>query len=99
MKQPGPISQQICAGLSRVLRDARVESGLSLNELSKRVGLNRMAISFIEREQRVPTMETFVRIAAGLGIAPSALLEMAEAKVGKVNWKKLASDLAAQRPE
>ena len=97
MKQPAQISEQLCASMRRVLKEARLEAQLSLNELSKRAGLNRMAISFIEKGERVPSLDTFFRIAAALGIAPASLLEMAQQGIPKTDWKKLGVSLAEQR--
>lgn len=97
MKQPAQISEQLCASMRRVLKEARLEAQLSLNELSKRAGLNRMAISFIEKGERVPSLDTFFRIAAALGIAPAALLEAAQGQLPKTDWKKLAQSLEESR--
>ena len=83
--------------MRKVLKDARLEAQLSLNELSKRAGLNRMAISFIEKGERVPSLDTFFRIAAALGIAPAALLELAQRELPKTDWKKLAQSLKEAR--
>jgi transcriptional regulator with XRE-family HTH domain len=94
VKQPALVSDQICTALRQVLKDAREEAGLSLNELSKRAGLNRMAITFIERGDRIPTMETFVMIAAGLGCEPASLLGQAQELAGNTDWKKLGKQLA-----
>jgi transcriptional regulator with XRE-family HTH domain len=78
---------QLCEDLRTLITERRQALGLSLNELSKRAGLNRMAISFIERGLRVPSISTYARIAAALGIAPSELLARAESS-GK-EWRKL----------
>lgn len=78
---------QLNTDLRALLKAKREAAGLSLNELSKRAGLNRMAVSFIERGLRVPSINTYARIAAALGVAPSELLEEAEAN-NKV-WRSL----------
>ena len=94
MKQPALISEQLCAALREVLKDARLEAGLSLNELSKRAGLNRMAVTFVERGERIPNLDTFFRIAAALGKEPVALLDAAQKKLPKTNWKALGQAVA-----
>jgi transcriptional regulator with XRE-family HTH domain len=93
VKQPALISSQICEALRHVLKEARESAGLSLNELSKRAGLQRQAVTFIERGDRIPNMETFVRIAAALGIKPAVLLTKAEEQAGETDWTKLAKQL------
>ncbi len=41
---------------------------LSLNGVSTAAGLSRQAVSFIENEQRVPTIDTLLRLAEELGL-------------------------------
>lgn len=94
---------QLCEDLRTLITERRQALGLSLNELSKRAGLNRMAISFIERGLRVPSINTYARIAAALDVAPSQLLALAETN-GK-EWRQLQetapsilTDKAAKQP-
>lgn len=57
------------------MRAARLRAGLSQVALSEATGLDRAAISFLERAERSPDLSTLVRISAALGVAPVALLE------------------------
>ena len=79
-----------------MLKESREAASLSLNELAKRAGLNRMAITFIERGERVPTLDTVARIAAALSIPPSELLAKAEEKVESIDWPALGKLIEAR---
>ena len=91
------VSDELCRNLRNVLKDHREAAGLSLNELSKRSGLNRMAISFIEKGQRTPSVDTVIRIAVALGHPPSRLFQEAEQRGRERDWKGIASKLAGEK--
>ena len=57
------------------MRAERTESGLSQVALSEATGLDRAAISFLERAERSPDLSTLVRVARALETTPSAMLE------------------------
>lgn len=57
------------------MRAARTEFGLSQVALSEATGLDRAAISFLERAERSPDLSTLVRVAGALRTTPSAMLE------------------------
>jgi transcriptional regulator with XRE-family HTH domain len=92
--QISAISEELCKNLRKVLKDHREAAELSLNELAKRSGLNRMAISFIEKGQRIPSTDTVIRLAAALGLPPSQLFLEAEEKGKSRNWIEMAEKLA-----
>jgi transcriptional regulator with XRE-family HTH domain len=58
----------------------RHERSLSQEHLASAAGLHRTSISLIERGRKSPTVHTLTCIANALGIEPSELLRMAEAK-------------------
>lgn len=57
------------------MRAARAAAGLSQVALSQATGLDRAAISFLERAERCPDLSTLVRVGRALGVAPSELLK------------------------
>jgi transcriptional regulator with XRE-family HTH domain len=57
------------------MRAARTGFGLSQVALSEVTGLDRAAISFLERAERSPDLSTLVRVASALRTTPSAMLE------------------------
>lgn len=52
----------------------RVRAGLSQEELGIRASLHRTAVGQLERGERVARVDTLVKLAGSLGIAPGILL-------------------------
>jgi transcriptional regulator with XRE-family HTH domain len=52
----------------RLLREARQERGVSMNDLAQRSGLSQSMISLIERDLRNPTLDTLLRVSEALGV-------------------------------
>ena len=75
------ISSLLCAALSDVLREARLAAGLSLGAVAELSGLNRQAITFIERGDRNPTTETLAKLSLALGLLPSEAWNRAEKRL------------------
>jgi transcriptional regulator with XRE-family HTH domain len=61
-------------GFAENLRRARQRAGLSQERLGLECGLHRTEISLLERGERDPRLSTVIRLAAGLGMPPAALL-------------------------
>lgn len=57
------------------LRRERTRLGVSQEELSLRADVHRTEVSQIERGLRVPRVDTLIRLAGSLEIAPGDLLE------------------------
>ncbi len=53
----------------------RKRSGLSQEEISKRAGLHRTEIGYLERGIRLPRLDTILKLAGGLEIQPCDLLD------------------------
>lgn len=60
--KPEPLRKAICSEIARLLKQERVRQKLSLNLLAAKAGLNRQTVSFIEQEQRTPTIDTLLRL-------------------------------------
>lgn len=65
------VEQQFAKNLRRCRRVA----GLSQEQLGLRADLHRTEIGLLEREARVPRIDTLVKVAAALDVPPSDLLE------------------------
>jgi transcriptional regulator with XRE-family HTH domain len=57
------------------LRDARAASGLTQNRLARHSGVHHTEISKLERALTDPRLSTVVRLARGLDVPTSALVE------------------------
>lgn len=64
--------------LGEVVRNLRLELGLSQQQLAERCGLARPYIGIIERGEKAMTIETAVRIAEGLGVKLSVIFSRME---------------------
>lgn len=69
--------------VARILREERLNRGLSMNVVSERAGLSRPMIGLVEREFRKPTLDTLLRIAAALEIDLVDVLERAQRAAAK----------------
>lgn len=59
----------------RRVQAVRKEVGMSQEALAEAAGLHPTFISNVERGYRVPSVPTLLRLAAGLGVPPSALID------------------------
>jgi transcriptional regulator with XRE-family HTH domain len=57
------------------LARCRKRAGISQEELSARAGLHRTEIGMLERGARLPQLDTLIKLAGGLEVEPSALVE------------------------
>lgn len=69
--------QAICSHVARLLREERKRQNLSLNVLSKRAGLSRQMVSYVEKEERNPTLDTLLRLTRVLGIDLEEVIKQA----------------------
>lgn len=68
--------------IGRVLREYRLEKGMSQELLSGLAGLDRTHYSKIERGLRSPAIDTLFRIAQALEVPPSEIIRRLEAELG-----------------
>ena len=57
-----------------VLRDYRLKSGISQEQLALKAGLDRTYISLLERRLRQPTLETLFKLANELAATPATMV-------------------------
>lgn len=57
------------------VREVRAEADLTQEALAEASGLHPTFISNVERGYRVPTVPTMLRLARGLGVVPSRLVD------------------------
>ena len=67
--------QAIAVALGRRVRDARNQAKMTQEELAEATDLHATFISNVERGYRVPTVPTLLKLAAGLGVKPSKLID------------------------
>ena len=69
------MSSILRAILAKNIRELRLSKQLSQEELADQCGLHRTYISDIERGNRNVSIDNIAKIAKGLDVSPSALLE------------------------
>jgi transcriptional regulator with XRE-family HTH domain len=74
-RKPGPEAAKASRQLGQNLVEFRRRVGLSQQGTAERAGLHRTEISLIERGQRLPRLDTIVKLAGALKVEPCALLK------------------------
>jgi transcriptional regulator with XRE-family HTH domain len=74
--------------LGKILQEQRKAKKISQEKLAKLTGLDRTAISLIERGKRSPIFITILKICSALEIKPSELLSIYEEKDPDYHMKK-----------
>lgn len=64
-----------------VVRELRIEAGLTQEQLGFEAGIRRTFVSLLELGQQQPTLTTIFKIAPALGLTPAALIELVENRV------------------
>ena len=63
--------------LAALLKEERTRRGLSLSEVAVRAGIDRTMVMRVEERERVPTIDTLLRIAEALDVELGALIQRA----------------------
>ena len=66
---------------SELLRQARLKSGLTQEELAGKTRLTREYISLLERGKRSPTIGVFIRVTRAVGLSPADLIQQIEKSI------------------
>lgn len=78
MPRPLPLDE----ALGDVLREIRLQRGMSQEDLALACDRHRTYVSLLERGKNSPSVRTLFMIAEALEIAPSALLKRVEKRLG-----------------
>jgi len=96
MNEPG--AEQVTQALIEVIATERRQQGLTYEQLADRAGTHRTTIALWERQERTPTVQLALQMAAALNVPLSRLLARAEAisdpkrSVQAPNARRLRSD-------
>ena len=66
-----------CSQVARILREERKKRGLSMTAVAERAGLSQQMVSYVEREIRIPGLDTLLRITDALGIEVAEVVTQA----------------------
>lgn len=68
-----------------VVRELRIEAGLTQEQLGFEAGLRRTFISVLELGQQQPTLTTIFKLATALAVTPAALIELVDKRIQTAN--------------
>ena len=69
---------RVASHVVRLLRDERLALGFSMTFVAERAGLSQTMISMVERELRMPTLATLLRITTALEVDLADVLARAQ---------------------
>jgi len=72
----------IVSRLAELLREERTKRKLSLSEIAARSGLSHTMVSRVEKRERLPTIDTLLRITEAIGVSLPALIQRAVDELG-----------------
>jgi transcriptional regulator with XRE-family HTH domain len=75
--------EAICAQVALLLQEERQRQNLSMNAVAERAGLSRQMVSYVEKEDRNPTLDTLLRITEVLGVELEQIIKQARRMVAK----------------
>jgi transcriptional regulator with XRE-family HTH domain len=58
----------VCSKVAKLLKAERQRQNLSMTVVAQRAGLSQQSVSYLEREMRMPTLDTLLRVADVLKI-------------------------------
>ncbi len=88
--------EAIITHLVTAIREERLQQNLSFSEIASRAGLDRTMIMRVEKRERLPTVDTLLRIADALGIKLSSVLAAAEEAVRPAERKPRLQPLTSR---
>jgi transcriptional regulator with XRE-family HTH domain len=68
-------SNRTLLALAKRIKELRLESGISQEELAHRSGLSRTGMGFLETGKRWPRLDSLMKVADGLNITVDELLK------------------------
>lgn len=69
----------VAQAFGKVLREVRLEAGLTQEQLGLEAGVRRTFVSILELGEQQPTLTTITKLAEALNVKPSALISRFEA--------------------
>lgn len=68
----------LAVAFGKVIRELRLDAGLTQEQLGLEAGLRRTFVSLLELGQQQPSLTTLFKIAPALGVKPSEILRRTE---------------------
>lgn len=88
----------IATAFGRNLNRCRKRAGLSQEELAVRASLHRTEIGLLERGERLPRIDTAIKLAGALSVPPSELIEGIDWSPGSTSRGSFSLDSSDAEP-
>jgi transcriptional regulator with XRE-family HTH domain len=88
--------QATCSRICQILGETRIKRDLSMTTLAQKTGLSQQAISYMEREMRIPNLDTLLRIANSLEVGLGDVINQASQEVSDKTTKQKNKGKGAQ---
>lgn len=72
----------LAIAFGKVIRELRLDAGLTQEQLGLEAGLRRTFVSLLELGQQQPSITTLFKIATALGVTPSEIVRRIELLAG-----------------
>lgn len=72
----------LAVAFGKVIRELRLDAGLTQEQLGLEAGLRRTFVSLLELGQQQPSITTLFKIATALGVTPSEIIRRIELLAG-----------------
>ena len=73
--QTGQLSSgTVCRVFGTLLKQARLNAAMTQEELAAKASVTREYVSLLERDQRNPTIEVFIRLVRAVGLSPAEVI-------------------------
>ena len=69
----------VAQAFGKILREMRLEAGLTQEQLGLEAGVRRTFVSVLELGEQQPTLTTITKLASALGEKPSSMIARVEA--------------------
>jgi transcriptional regulator with XRE-family HTH domain len=66
-----------CSQVARILREEREKRDLSMTRVAELAGLSQQMVSYVEREIRIPGLDTLLRITDALDLSVAVVINQA----------------------
>ena len=80
---PAKASHAECVKIIQLLKAERERLGLSKYVVAQRSGLSQQAIGYMEKGQRIPSLETVLRVAKAMEVDLAAVIKRAQNELSK----------------
>jgi len=76
---------RLAIAFGKVLRTARMQAGLTQEQLGLEAGIQRKYVSELELGQKSPSLETVLKISSAIAIPPGALVTLVVSALEEAN--------------